>query len=161
MLTSAQITALAADIAADPVLSLIENTPDGDYAVAEAYNAQASPNWTIWRTSVPTSEIMENGFVWSAVDSLTAGKARIWEWMVSLGQINPSKSNIRQGLADAFGASSAMATGIMPHLKKLASRGQKLFSTGTGSNANPATLASNLSDEFLVTSEHVERARRG
>jgi hypothetical protein len=83
---------------------------------------------------------MANGFVWTAVDQLTVGKARIWDWMSRLGTINPSKPNIRQGLSEAFGANSAMATGILPHLKRPATRAEKLFANGTGSDASPATL---------------------
>lgn len=112
---------------------------DGHVAIANAYNKAATPNFTVWKTSVSVDEIMSNGFVWTAVDGLTAGKARIWEWMSKLGSINPSKPNIRQGLADAFGNNTPMANGILPHLKELATRAERLFATGTGTDNNPGT----------------------
>ena len=140
MLTSTQKTALAADIAADPAFANIPHSSDGAFDIAAAYNLTASPDFIVWRSSVSAEEVMSNGFVWTAVDALTVGKARIWDWMTRYGSINPSKANVRQGLADCFGAASAMATGIMPHLKRKATRAEKLFSTGTGSDASPATM---------------------
>lgn len=139
-LTSAQKTTLKAFVQADPVLGILAPSPDNAFAIAVALNAPASPAFIVWKTRVTTDEIMSNGFVWTVVDTLTAGKARIWEWMSGLGTINPSKANIRQGLIDAFGAGTAMADGIAPHLKRSASVAEKQFATGTGSTASPATL---------------------
>lgn len=140
MLTTEQIPVFKAFVEADPVLNLIPHSYDGAYALAEALKANASPDFIVWRTSVAAEEIMSNGFIWTAVDALTAGKARIWDWMTRYGTINPSKLNVRQGMADAFGAASAMATGIMPHLKRNANILEKLFATGTGTTASPATM---------------------
>ena len=141
MLTPAQETALVASILADPALAAIPHSSDGAFDIAAAYNLTASPAFTVWRTSVETRQIMENGFVWTTVDGLAAGKARIWDWMSRLGIINPSKTNVRQGLADAFGAGSPMGLAIAPHLKRLATRAEKLFSTGTGSDASPGLMS--------------------
>lgn len=140
MLTEAQLTTLKADIEADPILSALPSNIDSAFEIAAAYNLLANPAHIVWRTRVSTDEIMNNGFVWTAVDTLNVGKARIWDWMSRLGFINPSKANIRQGLVDAFGAGSAMAQGILPHLKRGATRAEKLFATGTGSDASPGTL---------------------
>ena len=140
MLTTEQQATLKAFVEADPTFSLIPKTYDGAYALADALKAEASPAFIVWRTSVSAEEIMSNGFIWTAVDALTVGKARIWDWMTRYGTINPSKLNVRQGMADAFGAGSAMATGIMPHLKRNANILEKLFATGTGTTATPGTM---------------------
>ena len=140
MLTTEQAQTLKAYVEADATLNAIPHSYDGAYALAEALKANASPDFVVWRTSVAAEEIMSNGFIWTAVDALTAGKARIWDWMTRYGTINPSKLNVRQGMADAFGAASAMATGIMPHLKRNANILEKLFATGTGTTASPATM---------------------
>lgn len=140
MLTNEQSQALKTYVESDPVLNLIPHTYDGAYALAEALTNDASPAFVVWRTSVSAEEIMSNGFIWTAVDALTAGKARIWDWMTRYGTLNPSKLNVRQGLTDCFGAASAMATGILPHLKRNANVFEKLFATGTGTTANPATM---------------------
>ena len=139
-LTTAQLQALKALIDADPVLAAQPLNSDGAFFIAAELNKQADPAFAVWRTSVPVDEIMNNGFVWTAVDQITVGKARIWEWMTKLGNINPSKANVRQGMADAFGAQSAMAQGILPHLKRLATRAEKALASGTGSDASPGTM---------------------
>lgn len=141
MLTQAQLATLAADINANSAeFGAYPHNSDGAWEIAAKYNMTSSPQFVVWKTSVPVDEIMNNGFVWTAVDGLTAGKARIWDWMTKLGVINPSKANIRQGLVDCFGAGSAMANAITPHLKRDALRGEKLFATGTGTTASPATM---------------------
>lgn len=141
MLNTSQQQTLKAYIQTDPVLSTIVNNEDGAAAIATIINTIATPDFIVWKTSVSTSEIMNNGFVWSTVDGMTNGKARIWEWMSSLGTINPSKANIRQGLADAFGAATAMANSIAPHLKRPATVLEKIFATGgVGTTASPSTL---------------------
>ena len=139
-LTAAQAATLRATINADPVMSAYPINTDGFYELAAYLNKDASPDYIVWRTNVPVEEIMGNGFVWTAVDTLAAGKARIWEWMTQLGYINPSKVNVRQGVADAFGANSAMTNGIIPHCKRKATRAEKLFATGTGTDSSPATM---------------------
>lgn len=155
MLTSQQMAALKADILLDPALAAEPMNSDGAFAIALAYNLPASPAFTVWRTSVQASEIMSNGFVWTAVDSLTAGKARIWDWMTRYGSINPSKANVRQGMVDAFGAGSAMANGITPHLKRLATRAERLFATGNGTDGSPGTMEF----EGTLSYQDVEAAR--
>jgi len=140
MLTTAQLQTLKTAILADPILAAFPMNSDGDYAIAELLNLAATPDFTVWKTSVECKQLMENGFVWTAVDALAVGKARIWDWMASIGTINPSRVNVRQGLADAFGAASAMATAIAPHLKRLATRVEKLLATGTGTTASPGTM---------------------
>lgn len=155
-LTAAQLQTLKADIENDPVLSAIPSTPDGAFAIADIYNADATPGYVVWRTSVNADEIMGNGFVWTAVDGLTNGKARIWEWMTRFGSINPSKANIRQGLNDAFGVGSAMANAIAPHLKRNASRIEKLFASGgSGTSGSPATMAY----EGPISAQEIDLAR--
>lgn len=155
MLTAPQLATLKADILLDGVLAAKPMTSDGAFDIAVAYNSIAAPDFTVWRSSVAVDQIMQNGFVWTAVDSLAAGKARIWEWMSQLGSINPSKTNVRQGLVDAFGSGTAMANSITPHLKRLATRAEKLFATGTGTDATPATMVV----EGSLSYQDVQRAR--
>lgn len=154
-MTPEQLQTIKADILANPDLSAFPPGPDGAFAIADAYNQTAAPDYTVWRTQVDAEEVMSNGFVWTAVDGLTVGKARIWDWMTRYGQINPSKVNVRQGLQDCFGAGSPMITGILPHCKRLATRAEKLLATGVGSNAAPALMGF----EGNVTYRDIELAR--
>lgn len=58
-LTTAQLAALRADIAADPVLSLLPVTGDGSYTIADAYNLPAVPAAVVWDVAVPVRKIMD------------------------------------------------------------------------------------------------------
>ena len=136
-LTPAQEATLKTNVEADPAFNGLPQNSDGAFAVAAAYNLTAAPQFVVWRTNVPISDIVNNGFTWTAVDALTNGKARIWEWMKESGSINPSRVNVRQGLQDAFGATQP---NITQHLKRDATRAEALLATGTGSNGSPGTM---------------------
>lgn len=161
-LTTEQKTILKAEIDADPTLSAFPNTPDAAFEVAAALNLPASPTYFVWRVAVPISEIMANGFDWLRVDNMSAGKARIWEFMVALGDINPSQPNVRAGVIAAFPAVAdlAMRTAIFSHCQEPATRAEKLFATGAGTTTTdqgtgPAMRA------FIgqITYEDVQAAR--
>lgn len=141
-LTPQQRTALAADIAADPALAALK--AQGSLGgLAGAYNLPASPAWTVWRTSVPVDDIMRNGMDWARVDNLTTGKARIWDWMGRLGTLDCRQQNIRAGIDATWvgtAADLAVRATVYTHCKRAATRFERLFSTGTGSDAAPATL---------------------
>lgn len=145
MLTDAQKTALAADVAKDPAFAELPRNSDGAYAVAAAYNLPASPEFIVWRTSVSQDEIMQNGFDWVRVDNLSVGKARIWEWLFNnqSRSMNPSKINVRAGIDETWkgtAADLAVRAAVYAHCTRAATRAEKLFSTGTGTLASPATM---------------------
>lgn len=148
MLTDTQQQTLKTAILAQPELAqLVEDKVYS--AIADWLNAQDPANWTVWKTAVHQDEIMQNGFDWVQVDNLTVGKARIWEWMFDneRNAINPSKLNVRAGIDEAWKGTAAMLAvraQVYTHCKRLASRLEKLFSTGTGSDAVPATLGTGL-----------------
>ncbi len=150
MLTTAQLTILKADILADPGLASQPQNSDGAFAIAAAYNLLAVPDYWVWRTSIPQSEIVGvmsiDGTVWSwsAYISRSQGERDGWrEMFADTGAINPSLANVRQGLADIFSGPSGVAQ--RAHLvaigRRLATRAEKLFATGTGTTATPATMS--------------------
>lgn len=155
-LTSAQLTALKNDILADQVLSQIPNTPDGAFQIAAAYNLVASPDYWVWRTSVPTSEC-KKAMVWTEFVGRSQGERDAWQFMLSNGVINAADANIRQGILDIFsGAQGATSRANLTAIsRRLATRGEKLFATGTGSTASPATMSA----EGNVTYQDVLNAR--
>lgn len=141
MLTTAQLASLRVDIQADPTLADIPHTPDGAYDIATRYNQPTTH--IVWRTSVPIDEIMRNGMDWARVDNLSVGKARIWDWMGRLGTIDPSRINIRAGIDATWvgtAADLAVRAAVYVHCKRPATRAEKLFATGTGTEASPATM---------------------
>ena len=140
MLNNTQLAAIKADVLADPTLSAYW-TAGNPAAIAAAYNVEATPNFFVWKTSVSPEEYIE-ATVWTEVDALTVGKARIWEW-VTKGQtaaINPSKVNVRQGLADCWASNTTTRTNLLAAGKRLANKVEKLLATGTGTEGTPATL---------------------
>ena len=143
MLTTAQLQTLKAAILADPILAAFPMNSDGAWEIAAAYNLPASPAWIVWKTNVDPDDIMRNGMDWTRVDNLSVGKSRIWEWMTKLGTFNASKANIRSGIDACWvGTTADLAVRAMvyTHCKRETTRAEKLFSTGTGTDASPATM---------------------
>ena len=146
MLTTAQSQAIKAAILADPVLAAYPMTSGGSYSIAEALNAEASPAFVVWRTSVPQDEITQNGFTWTDVDNLTIGKARIWEWLFlnESRSMNPSKANVRAGIVECWSGTAgklAVQASVFSHCKRNATRAEKILATGTGSDASPGLMS--------------------
>lgn len=113
-----------------------------DEGLASWFNATEA-SWIVWRTSVPVDDIMRNGMDWARVDNLSVGKARIWDWMGRLGVLDCSKANVRAGIDATWvgtAADLAVRATIYGHCKRLATRAERALSTGTGSNADPATM---------------------
>lgn len=137
MLTTQQAAAIKAHILASPDLDALPNTADGAFAIADLLNLPASPNHFIWAPeSTTVNTIMSNGFVWTFVNSLGVGKARIWEWMKDTGTINGGQPNVRAGILEAFAGGpaepTAMRLAVLGHLQRSAKRIEKLFATGAG-----------------------------
>ncbi|MBL0307657.1 MAG: hypothetical protein IPQ25_17005 [Chitinophagaceae bacterium] len=154
-LTPDQITTLRADILADP--ALVQYAADArPNMIVAAYNSAAVPAFRVWRSDVKPNEIA-TVFVWTEIDALAAGKARIWEWMRLALVLNCGIANIRKGLNDAFSAATATKAAVLAVIKRDATRAEELFATGTGSDGSPGTMT------FVgnVTDMDVELALKG
>lgn len=140
-LTTAQLTTLKADILADPALAAQPNNSDGAFAIAAVYNTVATPDFIVWKTDVPTS-VCKQAMVWTEFISRSAGEREAWQFMLSNGTINPSDANVRQGIQDIFSGAGGAASraALLAIAKRKATRAEKLFATGTGSDASPATM---------------------
>lgn len=153
MLTSPQLQTLKADILADPAIASQPNTADGAFAIADVYNAVASPDFWVWRTLVTKAELVQsvgpdgttfnwvgNGFITRSV-----GEQAAWtEIFNGVQACNPSLANVRQAFADMFSGSSNAAanrTHLLAVARRKATRSQKLFASGAGSAGSPATMA--------------------
>lgn len=143
-LTTAQKATLKTDVQANSDTNT--KFVDGDLqGLADLYNAPAAGTYIVWKTSVLQDEIMQNGFDWVRVDNLSVGKARIWEWMFNNQNraFNPSKANVRLGIDEAWkgtAADLAVRAAVYVHCKRQATRLEKVFASGTGSDAAPANL---------------------
>lgn len=162
-MTPEQLQTLKTHIANDPTLAAFPMNSDGAFAIAEALKANASPDFYVWKQSVAEAEILNNGMNFTLVDGLTQGKRDEWSWIFRSGSANPAKANIRAGIIDIWSGTApklANQVQIWGHCQKLASRAEKLFSTGAGTAAieggtGPATTT--LTSE--ITYQEVEQAR--
>lgn len=57
--TPAQLTALHADILANPDLSSQADNGDGDFEIARLYNLAAAPAFSVWRTESPVNDVLD------------------------------------------------------------------------------------------------------
>lgn len=140
-LTEQQQAALAADVANDPAFAELPHNSDGAYAVAQAYNVIV-PAFIVWKTSVHKNEVGK-AFVASALAAITAGNndklANFAAWNET---VNPSRLDQRAFFDDIFSVSAGASTraALLALWKRSATRAEKLFATGTGTDAAPATM---------------------
>lgn len=157
-LTVSQLQTLKTDLNAN-----FSGVPDEE--AAAAYNLNASPDFWVWKTSLSERECVEQPspdsttFSWPQYIARTEAERSGWNRLFSSGVVNPALPNVRQAVADIFSGAQAAPTAQRAHLlaiaRRLATRGEKLFSTGTGSTASPATMGS----EGPITSQNVSEAR--
>ena len=157
MLTTQQLTTLRAHIDASPDLSAQPNNSDGHYAIAALLNADAAPAFTVWKTNVPRDEVGK-AFVATALAAITAGNndklSNFAQWN---DVVNPSRADQRAFFDDVFSVAAGASTraALLALWKRIATRGEKLYATGTGSDGSPATLVV----EGTITPTDIDRAR--
>lgn len=157
-LTTAQLATLKAAILADPVLAAQPMTSAGSNVIADAMNLAASPTWTVWKTNVSINAIGDkiNGTELAGLSSLNTTRLQMVV-MLSPSGVNPSLADRRQFFDDIFSGAGGTNTraALLILWKRTATRVEKLFSTGTGSDAAPATLTF----EGVLSSADVQLAR--
>lgn len=159
MLTSEQLATLGAYIAADPELSAYPLNSDGAYAIAQVLNAQAAPAFIVWKTNVARNEV-GNAFVASALAAITAGNNdKLNNFAAWNDEVNPSRLDQRAFFDDIFSTAAGATTraALLVLWKRSATVLEKLFATGTGSDASPATMAV----EGDISYQEVQQARGG
>lgn len=158
ILTPAQLTVMKADILADGTLNSFPDTGDGNQAIADRYNAQATPTFTVWKSKVTieaTGQIF-NGTEWG---SMTTGDhtrlQTVAQWLP--GGYNAALADVRAMFDNIWsGAGGALTrANLLVLWKRTATRAEKLLATGTGSNAVPAVLGF----EGRISYQEVQRAR--
>lgn len=159
MLTTAQLQILKTHITNSPDLSSQPNNATGHAEISNLMNLPASPNFTVWKTTVTVRQVMEsiNG---SELGGLTTGNhTRLQTVIIGFTEgVNPSKADIRAMLDDIFSGAGGTNTraALLVLYKRLATRGEKLYATGTGTDPSPATMGF----EGIITPGDVEAARQ-
>jgi hypothetical protein len=133
---------LKADALAQPSLANAISLSDWP-AIANYYNEDAG-GFVVWKSLVPLNQIgMALDF--NAVSGLTtADSTRVQLiFQVSPAGINPYLADRRAAFDNIFSGVSGATTraALLALWKRFANRVEKLFATGTGSDASPATLA--------------------
>ena len=139
MLTAQQNQTLKALALADGTAQDYVNNPSVEKDKLLAAWLNEASTFIVWRTNV-TVEVANNVMVWTEIDTLTAGRARIWEWMSKMSKLDASKANIRQGLNDAFSSATATKAALLGIAKRAATRAEGALATGTGTDATPGTM---------------------
>ena len=156
--STSQLAAVKADIAANSDLNTKPNNSDGNDAIAILYNAAASPAWTVWKTNVSINDVGKK-FVGTELAGLTTGNQSRLQTLAAYlaGGVNPTLSDNRLFFDDIFSGAGGTNTraALLVLWKRTATRLEKLLSTGTGSDAVPATLGF----EGNVAYQDIERAR--
>jgi hypothetical protein len=157
-LTTAQLQQLKTAILNDAVLNAYPNNSDGAWAIAQAMNATASPAFVVWKTSVSTRECKQ-AMIWTEFVGRSTGERDAWQFMLSNGTINAADTNVRQGIADIFSGTQGATSrnNLLAISKRDATLAEKLFASGTGSTASPATMSfeGNLSYQDVLLARNL------
>lgn len=124
--------------------------------IAAWYNSISIPDFWVWRTSVWQDEWRDavmNGGGAIQLDALSASKRESLLWAIS-GSLDPSKSVVRQALADFCGTQATLKASLVTVSMRKANNSERVFATGTGTTASPA----NLVYEGGITPTNIERA---
>lgn len=189
-MTSAQLATLKAHIDASSDLNVFPNNSDGAVEIAKRLNLDASPDFNVFRSSVSAAEIFDqvtwanytpqdtpdNTVTWSNRSLACQGKQfNLQILLQSQAAFNAGRIQLRAGLNDATtnlpsGASGASRSGgwagILPILRRKATRAEKLFAvqtSGVGVNAGDALGATTnpglLGFDGTVSGNDVDQAR--
>lgn len=141
-LTNAQLLILKAAILAelDPAFAAFRTANDRN-SMATWFNGAST--FTVWKTTVPIAQV-GLGMNSSEVAGLTTANTSRLQAMAAYsgGAFNPSIADVRAGFDSVFsGAGGALTRAALLILwKRLARRIEKLYATGTGSDAVPGQL---------------------
>jgi hypothetical protein len=145
LLTLAQNQTLKAFILADPTLSTYPHNSDGDFAIAAALNALASPAFTVTKSSIQSSLVGQQ-ITYTSLAAMTTGNIQALQ---AFQQLNPATfaptADVQAFFANIF--SGALGGGGAPTRAAFAALWirsatvlEKLFALGTGTVVSPATL---------------------
>lgn len=148
-MTPAQLAALKAAIAAEtaPALVALRTVNNGgpdEQGIANWYNGASTT--VCWRTNVTRSEIYHQtsaegtNWEWNTYKSQAVTEQNAWTQMFMGDQADFSLPGMRTGVEKIFGAANAQTVHIKAIAKRVATRAEKVFATGTGTTAAPAVF---------------------
>ena len=142
-LTTAQLVTLKNYINTVPAWSVLPNNSDTAFFIADQLAQTFTPSFTIWKSSVTVAQVGE-GMNSNEVGGLTTANSTRLQVMASYsgGAFDPSRADTRAGFDGIFSGAGGTLTraALLVLYKRLANHLEKLFSTGTGTDASPATM---------------------
>ena len=159
-LNTAQLATLKTAILADPVLNVYPNTSDGNNNMCvEKLNVLASPTWTVYKGNV---SILATGQAFNGTElagMTTANQTRLQTIAQYLAQgYNAALADVRAMFNDIWSGAGGANTraNLLALWKRPALLGEKILSTGIGSDAAPAMMVY----EGNISPTDVEQARK-
>lgn len=142
-MTPAQLDILKTAIQADPVLAALPQTDGTAQTIAASFNQPEAPAFIVWKTIVSITVIGDNLVATELAGLTTLNATRLQTIALFSGTgVNPSLADRRAFFDDVFsGAGGALTRAKLLVLwKRSATRAEKLYAQGTGSDLVPATL---------------------
>lgn len=142
-LTSEQMAVLKAGILAATDQPTVEARANGQTTVlASIYNQTASPAFYVWRNSLSPAQAraaISGGDGLAQLDNLTVGKrdSLLWVFDADTFPVNAAQRAAIEGLC---GTQNTLKAAIAAAQKRTVTRAERLFVTGTGSEASPGAL---------------------
>jgi hypothetical protein len=159
-MTPEQLATLKAAILADPALAAFPRNSDGAFAIAQELNKTASPAFIVWRRNIPASE-MGQTVIYNALAAMTtANTSRVDLFVAMNRETFAGSADLDSYFASTFsgalnGDGANCRTALAAMLRRACTRFERIFASGTGSTASPATMAL----ESPVSPASVEAAR--
>ncbi len=143
-LTKAQLLTLKAAILNETNPTFVGyRTANDKPSMAGWFNDDSSPAFIVWKTNVPLAQV-GIAFNSSEVAGLTTANTNRLQVMAAFsgGGFNPSVADVRAGFDSIFNGAGGANTraALLVLWKRTARRLEKLYATGTGSDAAPAQL---------------------
>lgn len=141
MLTTAQLQTLKTFINQNPTWAALPLGQSSAQVIADGLNLAAAPSFTVWKpwTSLSATANAFDGAEFASVTSANHTRLQTVAQYYSDGY-NPSIASIRAMWNDIMSSKTLSLAAMLALWKRFATVVEKLFATGTGSDASPATL---------------------
>lgn len=151
-LTATQRATLKAAIQANPTL-LAQWQAGSPGLIADFYNTLASPAFIVWRSDVGSNEI-GNAWLGTDISGMSALNMQRLQLLLASspdGVFDMRRADRRAGFEDPFGTNvnNGSRVAMRAVWKRSATNAEKLFATGTGSDASPALMTFEGALEFI------------
>lgn len=156
-MTPQQLTTLKAAILAETDAGFVAaRAANNETAMAAFYNGAST--FVAWKSSVTIRETGEafNGSEWAGMTS--ANHTRLQSVAQYLATYNPTKPDVRAMFNDIWSGAGGTNTraALLALWKRFATRGERVFATGTGSDGSPGVLVF----EGTITAQDISDALR-